>query len=137
MNIREAREIFAAGGASAPALVEAARQYMDAHDYGLAEPEFWEQAELVLSAISGGQDALIAQALRLWQSSPGASRRISHGKLSVTDAAKAARVTRAYIKAEIAAGRLAAAKNATGDYEITMAAFRRWMDNPRRGSRSK
>lgn len=56
--------------------------------------------------------------------------------LSVTQVAEKAGVLRAYVKAEIVAGRLPAAKIGN-QYVIKEADFQAWMSNPRRGSRSK
>lgn len=132
MNLSDAKQLFAQGGGNALALLEAAREYMDAHDYSLAEVDFWMQADLVLSAISSGDDALISSALRLWKTSPGASGRLlsrdpeDERRIGVTDAAEAAGVTRGAVKKAIGTSRLVAEKNVTGNYEITHAEFRRW-----------
>lgn len=58
--------------------------------------------------------------------------------LSTGDAAERARVDVSYIKAEIKAGRLYAQKignGRTSGYAIHPDDFRKWMANPRRGSR--
>lgn len=55
--------------------------------------------------------------------------------LSVRDAAARAGVTERYVRADIAAGRLAATKVGR-DWLIEPRAFSAWLRNPRRGTRS-
>jgi excisionase family DNA binding protein len=56
--------------------------------------------------------------------------------ITVTQAAAFSGFNRAYIGAEIRAGRLVATK-VGNQYVIEQAAFTAWMSKPRRGSRSK
>lgn len=57
--------------------------------------------------------------------------------LTVREAAQRAGVSGAYVRAEIAAGRLAAIRPAGGTYWIiSERAFETWLRNPRRGTRS-
>jgi excisionase family DNA binding protein len=57
--------------------------------------------------------------------------------LTVREAAQRAGVSGAYVRAEIAAGRLAAIRPEGGTYWIiNEREFERWLANPRRGTRS-
>lgn len=141
MNLIDAKETWKQQGGDAVALLETARTYADDLGYVITASFDWRNAELLLHAIAGNDGKIARDAFRLWQTSLGASGRAGHQPperaISVTEAAEAAGVTRGYIKAEIAAGRLPARRNATDNYEIAMADFQNWLANPRRGSRKK
>lgn len=142
-TLSEARDRWLREGGDAATLLEVAREYADERGVIIPGVVKWEQAELLLHAIAQEKVKAAREALRLWKTSPGASGRIVGREaddprpISVSDAAEAAGVNRSYVKAEIVAGRLAAIKNATGAYEITQQEFRRWQNNPRRGSRKR
>lgn len=143
MNLPDAHQQFIDGGATAPVLLELARAYLDERDYSVTDRAAWDQAELLVHAIAQEHVETARAALRLWRTSPGASGRIISRdpedirRISVTDAAEAAGVTRDAVKKAIQAGRLSAEKNATGAYEITQQEFRRWCPTIRARNGSK
>lgn len=135
----EARDWWKAHGGTPEALLEAARAHAEAINLSVPTGEMgWWYAGMILGAIAQQEAGIASEALRLWKDAPGASGRVSFwdaARISASDAAERAGVSRAYIKAEIARGNLAATKNITGAYEIQMDDFKAWMGNPRRGSR--
>lgn len=120
------------------ALLEAARIYLDETGVILPAHGAWNQARTLLGSLSDGDVAVANAAFRLWQTSRGASGRLldDDSRISVTDAAERAGMTRTYIKEEIKRGNLPATMNVTGGYEIAVRDFQAWMSNPRRGSRT-
>lgn len=143
MTLIEAHQMFLEGGTNAAALLEIARTYFDERDYSVTGRAAWDQAELIVHAIAQEHVDTARAALRLWRTSPGASGRITsrdpadERRISVTDAAEATGVSRRTVNYAIEGGRLNAERNANGNYEITMAEFRRWKATLRAPNGSK
>lgn len=85
-------------------------------------------------------EAIRLMSLHAWERGVEQSRNLlrANSFISTGEAAERARVDISYIKAEIRRGSLTAQKigaGRTSGYAIHPDDFRRWMDNPRRGSR--
>lgn len=98
MTIKEARTKFKSEGGDAAALYRVAYQYAFERGMEYAVTGAWIQAELLLSSICGGDDALIKEAKRLWM--------IDSNVLDARAIAERTGFALSYIYAEMDAGRL-------------------------------